>query len=106
MDISRHLEEAQNPYAIGMGTVKMVVLPKAKDVLIFRLENLADLDSGADTASVNLNFIAKAYYLSANRGTDEVNFTVTETNINVNMPIEEMKARKLKWRSEGDNDAT
>ena len=27
------------------GTVKLVVLPKAQDVLMFRLENLGDLDS-------------------------------------------------------------
>jgi hypothetical protein len=35
-------------------TVKLLVLPREKDVLMFRLENLADLDSGVGEASVDL----------------------------------------------------
>ena len=80
-------------------TVKLLVLPREKDILMFRLENLADLDSGVGEASVDLEKIARAYWDAVN--TSEPSITIVETTINGNMPIEEMRSRRLQWKADG-----
>ena len=66
---------------------------------MFRLENLADLDSNVGEASVDLEKIALAYWDAVNTG--EPTITIVETTINGNMPIEEMRSRRLQWKADG-----
>lgn len=91
-DLSKELEAAG-----VVNTVKMVVIPKEKDVLFFRLENLADLDSGVGTIDVNLQMVADAYQKVAS--TTSRQFEIVETSITGNMKIEEMRARKTHWKT-------
>ena len=98
-DFSKALEAA------GVtNTVKLVVIPKEKDVLFFRLENLGDLDSGVGSVMVELEAIVDAFQLAAKTVSDRV--SIVETSITGNMRIEEMRARKFHWKTADESVAT
>lgn len=87
-------------------TVKVVHVPKARNLVNVRLENLADLyDSNHQTYKINLSGIAKALWKSAN-ALNPVDFEALEINelsLTGNMLLEEMKARKIKWQTVDDD---
>jgi hypothetical protein len=94
-------------------TIKLFVIPKENDVLFFRLENLADLDSGVGAVTVDMKKVASAFEEAAKSGSyqeelelEAMNIlsgrstaTIVETSITGNMRIDEMRARKLQWKT-------
>ena len=87
-------------------TVKVVHVPKARNLVHVRLENLADLyDSNSKTYSIHLHGIADALWNSAN-ALNPVAYSgleVTELSLTGNMLLKEMKARKIKWMTVDDD---
>ena len=83
------------------GTVKLVSHPQEDYSLMVRIENLADSDSSMDIVTVDIEKVAKAFWKAANGAGAEAKVTFEEVSITGNMLISEMKARKIKWKYEG-----
>jgi hypothetical protein len=83
----------------------MVSQPLAKNKILIRLENIADLfDSESTPAKVNLDFV-KALYKEANsKALDDSSMKVQikEMSLTSNMEIEEMLSRKIQWKTRDD----
>lgn len=76
--------------------VKLVTIPLAANKMILRLENVADfLLMGAETQTVNLNKILEAFGAQGSK--------IKEVTLTGNMEIEEMRQRKIQWKTMDDN---
>lgn len=81
-------------------------IPKKKNLIHVRLENIADLyDSNSKTHTVDLEKIADTLWLSANQlaphAYDMLN--IRELSLTGNMFLDEMQARKIKWKTVDDD---
>jgi hypothetical protein len=84
-----------------VGTVKLVTIPQGLNKILFRLENLADhFDLGA-TQQVNIKTLVEGMWRSSNES-EVPEYSLTETSVTGNMPVEEMQARRLKWKTVDD----
>lgn len=85
----------------------MVHVPKWKNHLVVRLQNLADLyDSNSKVEVVNLHAIADALWKSGNMGNPSAAYDglqIEELSLTGNMKIEEMWSRKIKWATVDDD---
>lgn len=103
--ISDPLAEAYKSAGV-VNTVKVVHVPKWKNHLNVRLENLADLyDSNSKTEVVDLHAIADALWKSGNMGNPSAAYDglqIEELSLTGNMKIEEMWSRKIKWATVDD----
>jgi hypothetical protein len=76
--------------------VKLITIPLAANKMILRLENIADfLLEGAETQTVNLNKILEAFGAQGSQ--------IKEVTLTGNMEIEEMRQRKIQWKTMDDN---
>jgi hypothetical protein len=78
-----------------VGSVKIVLIPMAKNKILYRLENLHDIE----TFEVYSSKVAAALWTSANPTLEMPDYKLTETSVTGNMPVEEMQARRLKWKT-------
>ena len=84
--------------------VKYVVLPTGKNELLFRFENLADLyDKEAQTAKVNIEGVFKAFYAEANNNLLPESLDFEEMSLTGNMPLKELRERKIQWKTVDDH---
>ena len=75
--------------------VKLITIPLAANKMILRLENVADfLLKGAKTQTVNLNKILEAFGAQGSQ--------IKEVTLTGNMEIEEMRQRKIQWKTMDD----
>ena len=89
-------------------SVKIVTIPVGQNRLTVRLENLADkYDKNSKTETVDLfECHLRNLWDQANpalAGQRKLRFVVKEVTLTGNMGIEEMQARKLKWRTVDDD---
>ena len=87
------------------GTVKMVALPMAKNTLLVRLENIADLiDKESVTRQVALEYALTSMYKAANKGDQkEPKIEIRERSLSGNMDLSEMLKRKIQWKTVDDD---
>lgn len=88
------------------GTVKMVTIPMAKNTILVRLENIADiLDKEAVTRPVFLEHSLEAMYMAANKdATQAPEIKITEKSLTGNMDlVDEMLKRKIQWKTVDDD---
>jgi hypothetical protein len=78
--------------------IRLVLIPRSRNTLLIRIENLSEYQ----TASINVADLCKALYRDANEGVDPSSLEITEMNLTGNMPLAEMKERKIKWRTEDE----
>ena len=78
------------------GSVKIVPIPMARNKILFRLENLGD----EEIKTVNSTAVVNALWSSANPSLEVSPFTLKETSVTGNMPVEEMQSRRLKWNTQ------
>ena len=85
------------------GSVKLVSMPLAKNKILVRLENMADLfDLEAEMALVDLNFI-QALVKDANPNlSGQLSFKWRELSLSGNMDIAEMQERRIQWKTRDD----
>ena len=104
--INDPLAEAYKSAGVA-NTVKVVHVPKWKNHLVVRLQNLADLyDSNSKVEVVNLHAIADALWKSGNMGNPSAAYDglqIEELSLTGNMKIEEMWSRKIKWATVDDD---
>lgn len=85
----------------------MVHVPKYKNHVVVRLQNLADLyDSNSKTEMINLQEIAQALWKNGNMGNPTAAFDdlqIDELSLTGNMKLEEMWSRKIKWATLDDD---
>lgn len=75
----------------------MVPIPLGKNKVMYRLENINDVDS----AYVNNTMIIDSMWKAANPSISMPHLPLlTETSVTGNMPISEMSDRRLKWVSD------
>lgn len=95
-NLSASLKEAgiQHP-------VKLLTFPAWKNKLIIRVENLNEANQ---TASVDINKVALAYWKEANlKHYIEFNeLEIEELSVSANMPVSEMQNRKINWKTVDD----
>jgi len=83
----------------------MVTFPEAKNKLLIRIENNADIyDPDATTRFVDLNQLAYALYQYANNNYHDSlpALKIEELSLSANMPIDELRQRKIQWRTRDD----
>lgn len=86
------------------GTIKMVSMPIAKNKILVRFENIADLSDETSNMNyeINIDEVFNALYNDANDG----NFAYVqykEMSLTGNMELSEMLARKIKWKTVDDD---
>lgn len=89
-----------------VNTVKVVHMPRWKNSIQLRLQNLADLyDSNSETATVDLAAIADALWNAGNMGNPVTyqDLEIKELSLTGNMELKEMWARKIKWATVDDD---
>jgi len=98
------LSEAYKAAGI-VDTVKAVLIPRAKNLVHVRLENLADLyDSNSQAYTVSLSSVANALWAAANKlkPVPLGSVQITELSLSGNMLLEEMQARRIHWKTVDD----
>jgi hypothetical protein len=72
--------------------------------IMIRLQNLADLfDKDSTTAQVNTATMIEGMWKSTHGEESQVGpYTMVETSVTGNMPVEEMQQRRLKWKTVDD----
>ena len=92
---------SQDLEAAGIsGTTKLVLLPLSKNKILVRIENIADptLDQ-----QVDLDLLSNALKNSANPKSDllksSFSVAITEMSLTGNMPLKEMRDRKIIWNT-------
>jgi len=83
----------------------MVTFPLARNKIMIRLENIGDIYDNAAEATVQLKDIALTlcYYAnSMNTFYMWPEVTITEMSLTGNMPLEELKKRKIQWLTRDD----
>jgi len=70
---------------------------------LLRLENIADAIDGATATKVNVMELA-AIFFEAKNGKIGANFDITEKSLSTNMNLEDMVARKIKWKTKDEFD--
>ena len=87
------------------GELKIHLFPLAKNDILVRLENLADLFDKTNDNSVQM-FDIKTYLLNLyalnNNGSSDVEVTVTERSLSNNQNYEDMIAAKTAWKTTED----
>lgn len=86
-------------------TVTMVTFPLARNKIMIRLENIGDIYDNAAETTVQLKDIALTlcYYAnSMNTFYMWPEVTITEMSLTGNMPLEELKKRKIQWLTRDD----
>jgi len=68
---------------------------------MFRIENLND-DVDATPETVDIKDLVEELWHDVN-GDELYNYDLTETSVTGNMPISEMEARRLKWKTNMDD---
>ena len=83
------------------GELKIHLFPEAKNQILVRLENVADLFDGApkDTPYFNLTQYAEELYALANNGASPSHVTFTERTLGNNQDYAEMKKTRFRWTS-------
>lgn len=87
-------------------TVKVVHIPRGKNQVQLRLQNLADLyDSNSQTETVDLSIIADALWNAGNMGkpVKYQDLQISELSLTGNMELKEMQSRKIKWSTVDDD---
>lgn len=88
-------------------TVKVVPIPKGRNHVQVRLENLGDLyDSNSKTANISISRIAYALWGNANiipQTENQPVIKIEELSLTGNMAIKEMWSRKIKWATVDDD---
>ena len=87
---------------LRQGAVK--ILPIAKDQVVIRLENLADLFDGPRSAQphyINIQKFGRELYQSVNNKLPE-KMIIEEMSLSNSMPIYQLYAQKFKWTAIGD----
>ena len=74
----------------------------AQNKILMRIQNLEDqFNSDALTKQVNLTMVIEGMWKSAHSADSDVgSYTLTETSVTGNMPLEEMENRRLKWQTD------
>jgi hypothetical protein len=67
---------------------------------MFRVENLND-NVDATPETVDIKALVEELWNDVN-GDEQYNYDLTETSVTGNMPISEMEARRLKWKTNMD----
>lgn len=84
----------------------MVHVPKYKNHIVVRLQNLADIyDSNSRTQVINIHAIADALWKSGNMGNPNSGYDdlqIDELSLTGNMKLQEMWSRKIKWTTVDD----
>jgi len=85
-------------------TVNMVTFPLARNKIMIRLENIADIYDNATETSVQLKNLTLALYAYANSNKHQwyPEVWITEMSLTGNMPIEELRKRKIQWLTRDD----
>lgn len=86
--------------------VKLVTIPQAKNKILLRIQNLADkFNPEASTQKVNLTKMVEGMWKSAHSLDSEVgSYTLTETSVTGTIPMADMQSRRLKWKTEDEED--
>lgn len=88
-----------------VGEVKIVTIPKAKNKVLVRFQNLADQFDFDNPKMVNLTTVVEGMWKSAHGEDSEVlSFSLRETSVTGTMTMSEMQSRRLKWQTEDDED--
>jgi hypothetical protein len=95
-------------YAGIKDKVKMVSLPVARNVITYRLENLADvhdLGENAKTQRVAFKWLLEKMWDSANGVSPNSlkDIVIKEKSLTGNMDIDEMLKRKIQWKTKDDD---
>lgn len=85
-------------------TVKMVSLPLSLNTLVIRLENIADLyDKDASSVTIEFKELLTNMWHSANSDSNaQAEFDIQEMSLTANMNLEQMEARRIKWKTVDD----
>lgn len=86
--------------------VKITLVPRARNLIQVRMQNLADLyDSSAKTAQFNIDAIGRALWSSANEMNDSklASIKVEELSLTGNMPLKERLAKHMHWNTVADD---
>jgi hypothetical protein len=84
-------EESESP-------VRIQSLPKKKNQLMIRVENLSD----DEAQTVNLTDFVQAMYTKANPMAPKATVNFTEMSLSGNMPLTEMLQRKIHWKTDNN----
>ena len=84
------------------GELKVHLFPEAKNQILVRIENLADLFDGKpeSTPYFNLGQYANQLYALANDGASPSNIKITERTLGNNQDFSEWKAQRFHWMSD------
>jgi len=87
------------------GGVRYSIVPRGKNLLNIRLQNLADpFDEIAKTVKVDLSGVAMALFGDANPNSkQEPKVSFKELSLTGNMALDEMRARKISWKTVDDH---
>ena len=83
------------------GNLKIVLFPVARNKILVRMVNLADLFDGepSEAPQFDLEGWAKHLYATVNPGADSVNVAIVERNLSNSMDYSEMFESRLHWRT-------
>ena len=87
------------------GSVRYSIVPRSKNLLDIRLQNLADpFDQVAKTTKVDLKELAEALYFDVNPASKNMpKLWFKELSMTGNMALDEMRARKITWKTVDDH---
>lgn len=82
----------------------MVTFPLARNKIMIRLENIADIYDNATETTVALKNLTLALYKYANSKNHQwyPEVWITEMSLTGNMPLEELRKRKIQWLTRDD----
>ena len=84
--------------------LKLVFVPIAKNKLLFRLENNQDqFDADAQTYPIDMGHLIDLMWQGSNPFSEVPEYTLTETSVTGNMPVEEMQSRRIIWKTVDDD---
>jgi hypothetical protein len=86
------------------GTLKFVSIPVSKNIVLLRVENIADLYDGAQEQVMNVTSLLTQMWTNANRNAILPSFTFSEMSLTGNMLLTEMQGRKINWKTVDDNE--
>lgn len=84
------------------GSIKLVTMPLAKNKILARIENVADLYDGKQESKMVKTSFAQALLKSGNVQPQDMDVQFRELSLTGNMDIKEMLDRKIHWRTMDD----
>lgn len=76
------------------------MVPMQKNKIMIRVQNLNDeYDGISQPLSIDMDSIAKIFWLEMNPENTTPTYKITETSITGNIEVNQMEQRRLKWKT-------